>query len=230
MNLRPSTRTTLAAGAALVGLALVAGLLAWPRLPEPMAIHWNVAGEPDGYASRFVGVVLLPLVAGAMLLLFELLPRIDPLGENVAAFRGYYNGFVLLVTAFFVALQGVVVAANLGYPIDVGVVVTAGAGLLFAYVGVLLRHAEPNWFVGIRTPWTLASETVWRRTHALGGRLFVGGGLALFLGAVVLAVVGRDGLLIPLLVAVLIPVTAVPIAYSYYCYETLGRPDDRPTT
>ena len=100
--------------------------------------------------------------------------------------------------------------------------------MILAYTGVLLTQAKPNWFVGIRTPWTLSSETVWERTHAIGGPLFVVSGVVLLVVAGVVAAVGGGTQAAYVILGVVLVAALVPVAYSFYCYERLGRPDDRP--
>jgi len=104
--------------------------------------------------------------------LFAVIPRIDPLRENIAEFRSYYDWFVVIFTIYMFVVHAGVVAFNLGYEFDFTYLILVAAAGLFYYSGVVLTHAKQNWFVGIRTPWTLSSEEVWARTHALGGRLF----------------------------------------------------------
>lgn len=212
--------------AVVAGLA--AGALAWPELPATMDVHWNAAGEADGTAPKAVGVLLIPGLSVALMAVFGLLPRIDPLGENVADFRRHYDTFAVLLVTFLTGVHGVVLAVNLGVDVPTTPVVLVATGGVLAYVGVLLGHAEPNWFVGVRTPWTLSSERVWRRTHDLGGPLFVVAGVVL-----ALAGIGAWALETPVLLTVAIGyvllTAAVTVGYSYYCYRTIEEPGDVPT-
>lgn len=109
---------------------------------------------------------------GALIGEFAVIPRIGPLRENIATFRPVYDWFVVVFSAFMTVIHGGVIAFNLGYEFDFTLLVLAAVAGLFYYVGVLLAHADRNWFVGIRTPWTLSSDEVWERTHHLGSRLF----------------------------------------------------------
>lgn len=208
---------------------VLAGVAAWPELPATMEIHWTAAGEADGTTSRAVGVLGIPVLAALLLGLFAVLPTIDPLGENVEAFRGYYDGFVLVLVAFLLGVHGVILAANLGIDVPMVLVVMIGTGAFLAYVGVLLQHAEPNWFVGIRTPWTLSSETVWERTHAVAGPTFVLAGAGIAVVGVVAWALDVPEVLTPALLGIVLVAAFVPIGYSYYCYRELGAPEDAPT-
>ncbi|QPV62905.1 SdpI family protein [Halosimplex litoreum] len=206
--------------AALVAVSALASVLAAPSLPDTLVTHWNAAGEPDGTMAKTTALALLPALSAVFVALFAVLPRLDPLGENVADFRASYDWFVVLFAAFMTLVHGGVVAFNLGYEFDFTLLILAAVAGLFYYIGILLTHAEQNWFVGIRTPWTLSSETVWQRTHALGGRLFK-------LTAVVSLVGLAFGdyavyfLLVPALTT-----AAVTVAYSYYLYERLDDAGD----
>ncbi|QAU13210.1 SdpI family protein [Halorubrum sp. BOL3-1] len=209
---RLSTRLRFGVAALLVAVGAVASLATAPDLPERMVTTWNAAGGPTGTLARTAGMWLVPGLAAGLIGLFALLPRIDPLGGNIAAFRVHYDRFVVIVTAFLVALHLAVLAVNLGYAVNVTTVAVAGAAALFYYLGTLLPHIEPNWFVGIRTPWTLSDDTVWDRTHALGGRLFK-----------ISAAVAVVGLLVGeyavyFLVGPALATVAVTAAYSYVLY------------
>jgi len=230
MSGAPTTRQTAALGTALVALALAATAVVWSSLSAEMAIHWDASGTADDTAGRAVGALLLPGVALTMLVTLLAVPRLDPLEENFAQFRPAYNGFVLLLTSFFCALRGAVLAVNLDYAVPITPLVVGFAGVLFVCVGLLLRVAEPNWFVGIGTPWTLSSETVWRRVHDIGGLLFVAVGGLTVVGAAVGVVAGVPWLGTAVLVGGGIVVAVVTTGYSYYLYEKLDQPDDRPTS
>lgn len=209
---RLSTRLRFGVAALLVAVGAAASLAVAPDLPERMVTRWNAAGEPAGRLSRTLGMWLVPGLAAGLLGLFALLPRIDPLRENVAAFRVHYDRFVVVFTAFLVAVHLAVLAVNLGYAVDVTTIAVAGGAALCYYLGTVLPHVEPNWFLGIRTPWTLSDDAVWDRTHALGARLFK-------LSAAIAAV----GLLfgeyaVYFLVGPVLATAAVTVAYSYVLY------------
>ncbi|TKX76080.1 SdpI family protein [Halorubrum sp. GN11_10-6_MGM] len=210
---RLSTRLRFGVAALLVAVGAAASLAVAPELPERMVTRWNGPGEPTGTLPRTLGLWLVPGLAAGLVGLFALLPRIDPLGENIAAFRVHYDRFVVVFTAFLVGLHLAVLAVNLGYAVDVTTIAVAGGAALFYYLGALLPHVEPNWFVGIRTPWTLSDDAVWERTHALGARLFK-------LSAVIAAI----GLLfgeyaVYFLVGPALATAAVTVAYSYVVYR-----------
>jgi len=203
--------------AVFVVVSGVMSVLAAPELPARMATHWNAAGQPDGTMQQAAALALLPAMTAGLLVLFALVPRIDPLRENIASFRPMYDWFVVVFTAFIAVVHGGVIAFNLGYEFDFTLLVLAAVAGLFYYVGVLLEHAERNWFVGIRTPWTLSSDDVWDRTHRLGGRLFKLTALialvGLFFGEYAIYF-----LVVPALLT-----AGITVVYSYYLYEQLER-------
>lgn len=210
-----NTRQRFALAAGFVALTAVASALAAPALPERVVSHWNAAGEPDATMAKGVALVLLPGLAAGLLVLLALLPRIDPLGENVAEFRAYYDWFAVLLSAFLFLLHVGVVAFNLGYRFDVAALVLVGVAGLLYYAGVLLAHAEQNWFVGIRTPWTLSDEEVWDRTHDLGARLFK------LTAVLTLVGVAFDDYAVYFLVVPALLTALVTVVYSYVLYERL---------
>ena len=205
--------------AAWASLALVAAQFAvafylYPRMPERVAVHWGLGGEADGYGSRFLGLFLVPIVSLVLLPVFLALPRLDPSG-GIERFRGGYEWFVFGFVAYMGYVYGLTVAWNLGWRFSFMRMLAPALGGLFVGVGLVLRGARLNWFMGIRTPWTLSSEEVWDRTHELGSRLFIlSGGLAA-LGAL------TDGW--PALAMIMVPVMFTGIYLVYYSYSEYQR-------
>ena len=178
MRVRKSETITL-------GLALLSFLIAvyyYPQMPARMASHWNARGEVDGYLSRFWGLFLIPITLVGLALLFMAIPRIDPLRENIEKFRRYYDGFVIFFMVFMMFVYLQVVMWNLGVKISPNAFLPIAVGVMFIGIGVLCENTKRNWFVGIRTPWTLSSERVWDKTHKLGGRLFKIAGVIAIVG------------------------------------------------
>jgi uncharacterized membrane protein len=160
---------------AIIGLTLFSCILSiyfYPQAPEIMATHWNAQGEVNGYKSKLWGLFFTPILTTLLTIFFLLIPSIDPLKENIQKFRKYYDGFIIIFILFMVLvhLQGLL--WNTGTKINPNVLFPIGIGILFYYAGFLMEKAERNWFIGIRTPWTLSSDAVWRKTNRLGGKLF----------------------------------------------------------
>lgn len=199
----------------VAALSFIFSLIVLPTLPNPTPTHWNVNGQVDGYGSPLVAAFLAPGIMLVMLVLRPLLPRLDPRRENYPAFAGTYGLIMNAVVLFLAVINVTTLGYSLGWPIDVSRVVLAGVGLLFALLGSELGRVQPNFFVGIRTPWTLADPEVWRQTHQVGGRLFVGCGLALLV----------SGLLLPPVVGFAVTMAAVVLivgfsfGYSYWLWR-----------
>lgn len=200
---------------ALCAAALLFSLWVWRDLPESMPVHWNAAGEVDGYGSRAEGALILPGTALFLWLLLSALPAISPSGFRMEGFRSVYDRVQLAVLTFMLALHVLLIGNALGWwPMAVERAVIVFVGGLFMFLGNYLGKTTRNFFIGIRTPWTLASDEVWRRTHRLAGWLMVGGGAVLMLMGVV-------GLMPWLLFVVIGAVGLIPVLYSLLLYRRL---------
>jgi uncharacterized membrane protein len=166
----------------IIVLSFLSALYLYPQLPDRVASHWNAQGQIDSYMPKFWGVFLMPAITLAIFLLFLLIPIIDPLKKNIDKFRNYFNWLIILIVAFLLYVYSLTVFWNLGYRFNMTLLMTPAVGLLFFYIGVILKHAERNWFIGIRTPWTLSSDVVWKKTHQLGAKLFKVAGIIAILG------------------------------------------------
>lgn len=201
-------------------VALSFALPAWfyARLPDPMPTHWGLDGTADGWTPKPLGPFLLPLIQLAVWGLLAAVPAISPRGYRIERFGAAYSRILVLTMAFLTVIGGLVVARALSAPVDMTRVVTAAVGLLFAGIGNYLGKTTPNFFVGVRTPWTIASPEVWTRTHRFAGWLFVLCGLA----AALWALVGPAPLWS---LAALVPPAIVPIVYSYVLYRRVEPRD-----
>lgn len=187
----------------------------WPTLPDRIPVHWNTDGAVDGYAGKFVGLLLPPLVTLAVYLALRYLPRIDPIRPNYSSFAGTYllvRVAVVLSMAFSFAVAVLAIFNQGAVPrdrLEVGVV-----AVLFVILGGAMGKFRPNWFVGIRTPWTLSSKVSWVKTHRVGGWVFVGIGLATLM---VVLVSGKAGFYT--LVALTIAGVVYLVVYSYVAWR-----------
>lgn len=201
----------------ILAMAAIA-VYVYPQMPERVASHWNAQGAADGSMPKFWGLFLLPMVTLLLILLLAAIPRIDPLRHNIESFRPHYDWFVALFAGFMCYVHLLTVLWNIGIRYDMVRMLCPAMGVLFFYSGVMLGHARRNYFIGIRTPWTLQSEAVWDKTHRLGAKQFKIAGV-LCLGGMFL----KDwGLLL-----VLVPVLAFSIylfGYSYREYQKEQKP------
>ncbi|AST07437.1 hypothetical protein AF2641_11410 [Anoxybacillus flavithermus] len=157
----------------LVVCSYVLSLLAIPYLPSEVAIHWNVAGEADGFVNKWWGALLFPICLTFIVALVTFLPKFDPRKENYKKFENVYRIFLHVFVLFLFSMHVVTLAYNVGFPVQVDIVVPIGVGVLFIVLGNYMPKIKPNYFIGIRTPWTLDNETVWQKTHRVGGKVFV---------------------------------------------------------
>jgi uncharacterized membrane protein len=170
--------------AVILLLSFVTGIYLYGQMPDMMASHWNISGEVDGYMTKFWGLFLVPLISAGLLLLFIAIPKIDPLKTNIGKFRNYYDRFVLLVMSFMYYVYLLTILWSMGMKFNMIQFLSPALAALFYYCGILLSKAKQNWFIGIRTPWTLSSEKVWNKTHRIGGKLFKAAGMIALLGVI----------------------------------------------
>lgn len=196
-------------------------LAVFGRLPAEVPTHWNLRGEADGWMARLPGAFIAPFIATAILALVHALPWIDPRRRNFERHRDDLALIANLIVLFCALLEGLTLGAALGWPVDVASGLMAGLGLLLVGVGNYLPRIRSNWWIGVRTPWTLDSERVWRDTHRVAGRAFVAGGLLLVVAALLPETLREAASL-----AVLVPMVVLPIAYSFLAWrrESASRP------
>ncbi len=185
----------------------------YPDMPDQMASHWNAAGEADGTMGKFWGLFLMPGITLLMYLMFLIIPKIDPLKKNIEKFRAWFDGFILLMVTFFLYIYLLTIAWNLGYEFDMTLMILPAIGVLFVFISYLLQNAKRNWFIGIRTPWTLSSDQVWRKTHHLGAILFRVSGLV-----IIFSVFFQDYAIWIVLISALFA-GLYPVVYSYFEYQ-----------
>jgi uncharacterized membrane protein len=197
----------------MILLSFAAGILLYPRMPARMASHWNAAGEVNGYMPKFPGLFLIPFLSAVLFLLFLAIPKIDPLKENIAKFRNYFDALVALIIIFLSYIYALSLLWNTGAGFDMGRMMIPALGLLFYYCGMLIEKAKRNWFIGIRTPWTLSSEEVWDKTHSIGGKLFKLSGIVALFG-IFIRKYGIYLVIIPVSLSAL-----YALVYSYFEYQ-----------
>lgn len=213
-----STRNTIILSILLIIIATVASGLVYNKLPEMAASHWDANGQVNGYLPRFWAAFLMPLMSIGLLFLLLAVPSIDPLKANIAKFRNYYNAFVMVVIVFMLIIHGITLAWNLGYDqFNISNAIIPAVGLIFIFAGIMMAKAKRNFFIGIRTPWTLSNDTVWEETHKLGSKLFIGAGIVSFLSAFF----GEIGFWIMFIVIMIAAI--IPIIYSYVLWRNITK-------
>jgi len=197
----------------MILLSFLIGIYLYPKMPEQMASHWNAQGQVDGYVSKFWGLFLMPFISLALFLLFILIPKIDPLKANIEKFRKYFDGFIIFTILFLFYLFTLTIFWNFGVKFSMNQVLPPAFGILFFYCGILIEKAKRNWFIGIRTPWTLSNDKVWERTHKIGGKLFKVVGIIAFLGIIF------PNYAFFLILFPVIAVSIYTVVYSYFEYR-----------
>jgi len=197
----------------IILISFIVGIFLMPHLPDQMASHWNSQGQVDDYMSKRLGVFLMPLVSVALFLLFIIIPKIDPLKKNIEKFRKHFNRFILLIFLYLFYIHTLTILWNLDYRFNMTNMILPAIGLLFLYIGILLKHAKRNWFIGIRTPWTLSDDKVWDKTHQLGSKLYIASGIIAILSIFI------QKYAIWLILVPAIGVAIFLIVYSYIKYN-----------
>lgn len=200
---------------ASLGIVIISAVISvyfFPVLPDAITSHWNSEGQPDGKLSKIWALLLVPIISLAFLALFIAIPRIDPKKKNIQEFRVYYNGFIVLFLGFLLYIHILTIFWNLS-PFPFVQAIVPAFSILFYGIGILMQKAKRNWFIGIRTPWTLSSDSVWEKTNMMGGKFFR-----------ISAVIALAGMVIPpyafllIIVPVLISVV-ITVIFSYVQYR-----------
>jgi uncharacterized membrane protein len=212
------TRTYWVVAILMVVAAWAASAAMAPRLPATVATHWNIHGKVDAHGPKAMNLVILPAVMTGMLGFFWLLPALSPKPFEVDSFRSTYLYLMVLVIGLFGYMHGLLLYASATGHVAIWRAFIAGAFLVFALLGNVMGKVRRNFYIGVRVPWTLASDRVWNDTHRLAAWLMVAGGL---LGFVIVIA----GLPIVAAVAVLIVALVVPVVYSFVHYKQLERRD-----
>ncbi len=200
--------------ALLVVLSIIVSVYAYPRLPDRVPIHWNIHGQPNGYGSRLFATVLFPALLLVMWAFLRGLPRIDPRRANYAKMEGTYDLVVNAALTIVLLAHGSSIAAALGAHVAIERVIPAAIGLMLVVIGNVMPRARPNWWFGIRTPWTLSNDRVWERTHRVGGRLFVAAGVLIVIAAFLPPLVA-----LPAIVVFGAGSSLAAVVYSYFAWR-----------
>jgi uncharacterized membrane protein len=210
--------------AAILGIPFIVIAALWDRFPDRVVVKWNLSGEPVKWAGKTFGLLVGPCLSVAIALLLGWIPRLDPKlrksdwdGRSLGIIRLAFTSLLLLVS-----LQ--VEATALGYHFNGAIAATNGVLLVFLVLGNYLGTIPPNYFCGIRTPWTLSSDEVWRATHRNAGRIMVIECVA-FLG---LQFFMPRELMLKCFVATILASFAWSIAYSYWIFRSIETSNKSP--
>lgn len=213
------TRTNVGLAAILATLSLAAAsIVAGAMLPAEMQlpVHWGLSGEPDAFAGKWVALLSPSAMVALVSLLFWFLPALEPRKEGLKRSEGLYltGWLAILMAGAAIELAVLSVAFNWGIPVNQ--LIAGSIGVMLVLIGNQLGKSRSMYLIGLRTPWTLASEEVWIKTHRLCGKLMVAGGLAMLLASLLGL---PSGLLATVAVAVIVAAAGVPIVYSYVLWR-----------
>ncbi len=197
----------------LLTLSWAASFYFYRHFPDRVVTHWNVAGQPDGWSGKGFAAFFFPGLLSGIYLLFLFLPMLDPKKNRYVEFSKVYDVFRNLILGIMVIIYFIASVSNLGVYLNVGALVPSLIGLLFLIMGNYMGKIKPNWFVGIRTPWTMSSEEVWNKTHRFGGKAFMLSGALIALSGLV-----PLPLRLPLFVFAIMIILFGTIVYSYLVY------------
>ena len=198
-------------------LALIAGSFLFSAavylwLPDQIPSHWNLAGEVDSTMSKTWGAFMMPLIMLGLYGVFRVIPALSPKGYGIEAANSGFVGIRVAVFSLFALLNVLILLAALGVPIAMGSAVSMAVGGLLAVLGWFLDRLPRNFYVGIRTPWTIVDEDNWTLTHRLGKWLFMAAGFVMVVGGIMRANVF-------VIVAAALAAGLVPMVYSYLIYR-----------
>lgn len=201
----------------LIALMYAFGILMFNNLADVIPVHWNFVGEPDNFINKSIVVYLFPLFLVALNVMFYFLPKIDPNKKKYKDFSFAWNVMKLAITVFFAYIYLVSLYAAYDSTVNVSSLVVGGIGVLFMLIGNYMGKIRQNYFIGIKTPWTLSNEEVWNKTHRLGGWVFLISGILFILGALF------NQFLLAITIFVVIFILVVPILYSYIIFKRLKK-------
>lgn len=198
----------------VVIINFVIGLYAYELLPERIPIHWNIVGQIDQYGSKMWGVIGFPSIIMGTYLLMVILPAIDPKWKNYKLFEGTYNIIRTAIIVLLAAIYWITLLPVMGYDLRIDKSVPFIMSIMFIVLGNYMGRIKQNFFVGIKTPWTLNDNEIWTKTHRLAGKLWVAGGMITAITSIVLS--GSASFIT--FMVVISGVSLYPILYSYYLF------------
>lgn len=168
----------------LIIISFALSALFYNTLPETIITHWGIEGNPDGFSPKETGLLLTPTLAIAILILLYFIPKLDPLKKNIDLFEKDYHNIILIMTAFLTYIHLITLILNLGFNLDIRQLISPAFALIFYSMGNLMKKAKRNFFIGIRTPWTLNSDNVWEKTHKKASKLFKASAILSLIGII----------------------------------------------
>lgn len=197
----------------VIGISFVIAIISMGFLPDTIPVHFGMDGTADGYGSKWC-IFLFPCISAVCRAAAEPLRNMDPKKNNYKRFDGFYNRFFFWFSLCFLIIEiaNIIVAA--GYELNMAAVILVCIGILLFLIGNSLPKIKQNYFMGIRTPWVLADETVWYKTHRFGGKVFTIGGILLVIDAFL-----PSGIRFGCFCIIVIFMIILPCIYSFIIYR-----------
>ncbi|HEX9955202.1 MAG TPA: SdpI family protein [Allosphingosinicella sp.] len=220
------TRRTMGVAAILTTLAIVAvGLAVGFSVPADMQlpIHWGLSGEPDRFSDKWTALLMPAVIIGGVSALLWFLPALEPRKEGLARSQGLYFAAWIGLLLVGATVELAVVSVALGWDVPTNRLICIAVGTMLVLIGNQLGKSRSMYMIGVRTPWTLASEEVWIRTHRLAGKLMVAAGLV----AILLAVLPvPTALMMQVMIVAVLAAGIIPVAYSWLLWRRECQPSE----
>jgi len=194
----------------------VVSLVLWSEMPDTVPTHFNAAGEADDYGPKWINAFLLPGIALATYFFLLLIPKIDP-KKRIESAQKPIAAIRIVISLFLVGIYALVMMKTFNKEADIGQFVFVSVGILILICGNYMNSIKPNYFIGIRTPWTLEDPQVWKKTHRFASKLWIIGGLIMTTSAFIPFL--KDSIFIIIEAVILLAV--VPIIHSYIIFKNL---------
>jgi uncharacterized membrane protein len=201
----------------IVVITHLSTLFIYPFIPDHSIDEYNAHVASRKVISKILSVYLIPLILTFSILLFYYLPKIDPLKKNIEKFQTHYEYFILMYAFFMLYMYIIMVLRSIGVLFDIDMYIMPAVSILLIYTGFFLQKAKRNWFIGLRTPWTLTDDKVWEKTHEFGGKFFVGSGLISIIGLFF-----KEYMVFFILVPVIVS-TVIIFFYSYVIWSKINK-------
>lgn len=191
----------------------------WNTLPEKVPIHWNMNGEIDGWGEK-LQLLLIPFVLPVLVyIIFLIVPKIDP-KNKIEKIGNKYHQLKFAMVLFMSALAVLIIYSSSNQSSkSITKYIFVLIGFLFVVLGNYFKTIKPNYFIGIKTPWTLENETVWKETHSLAGKLWFVGGLVM----VAVSFVLKGKIHIVVYSSIVAIISIIPIVFSYIRFKALKK-------
>ncbi|MDD3083918.1 MAG: SdpI family protein [Candidatus ainarchaeum sp.] len=196
-------------------ISLISSFLVFDLVPNTIPSHWNAEGKVDGYSPKELGLFLMPIITILVIITIIIIPKIDPKKKNIKKFRFYFDVFVVTLTGFLLYLHFLTIFYALELIKNMILMLLPAFAFLFFVIGIMVEKAKQNYTIGIRTPWTLANEKVWEKTHEKTGKWIKIASIITLIG------IFFQGLEIFFILTPIIIVFIISTIYSYYLFSKI---------